>query len=548
MPLDYRRFNGPEDSVSYRRFTEDYTKDYKQFLKELIDENGRRKGGREMDEARTLFARTGMISQAKGSSYIELKRTKVACSVFDPREIVHQNEYSTLGQLYCEVKYAPFSCRGERKALVPDSDERALSVALKKALEPAVCRHLFPNYQIDIFIYILENDGACLPAAINAAGLALSDAAVPMYDIITASSLAISGDKVFVDPTDDEEQLAIRDHEGVNHGVITMSMLPELQQVSDYRQIGSMDADCVLNALSILEKECKKIVPYVQRVLVQNAINSFEQQKKLEAQAKEREEALNAKMEIYHLVIQAAILFGDSDYKKELHVEKQCPENSDPLCFEPRSIIAIGASLRILNVSENKIADMSWAKPLRRLEVLIAKKNNLDNVEATADSLCSLISLVEINFIDNPMTKKHRYKEIIIARCAPLRVLDSVVIHNTSRTFLQNFDKVVRLRQLNVKNKIKMSRQGLDDFFELNMLPGPKAQSAMSISEFSNQKPRISAIDSTYTFMPRAFWRNRTAPLRDTILPLEPPPMPKEPSKASPAKGILKKPMPMKYI
>ncbi|OWR44322.1 putative leucine rich repeat containing protein 23, partial [Danaus plexippus plexippus] len=206
------------------------------------------------------------------------------------------------------------------------------------------------------------------------------------------------------------------------------------------------------------------------------------------------------------------------------------------------------ASLRILNVSENKIADMSWAKPLRRLEVLIAKKNNLDNVEATADSLCSLISLVEINFIDNPMTKKHRYKEIIIARCAPLRVLDSVVIHNTSRTFLQNFDKVVRLRQLNVKNKIKMSRQGLDDFFELNMLPGPKAQSAMSISEFSNQKPRISAIDSTYTFMPRAFWRNRTAPLRDTILPLEPPPMPKEPSKASPAKGILKKPMPMKYI
>lgn len=40
-----------------------------------------------------LVARTNMISQAKGSAYIELKKTKVVCSVFDPREIMHQNEY-----------------------------------------------------------------------------------------------------------------------------------------------------------------------------------------------------------------------------------------------------------------------------------------------------------------------------------------------------------------------------------------------------------------------------------------------------------------------
>lgn len=39
------------------------------------------------------------------------------------------------------------------------------------------------------------------------------------------------------------------------------------------------------------------------------------------------------------------------------------------------------ASLRILNVSQNRITDMSWAKPLRRLDVLIAKKNNMENVE-----------------------------------------------------------------------------------------------------------------------------------------------------------------------
>lgn len=38
-------------------------------------------------------ARTDMVSQAKGSSYVEQYDTKVVCSVFDPREIPHQNEF-----------------------------------------------------------------------------------------------------------------------------------------------------------------------------------------------------------------------------------------------------------------------------------------------------------------------------------------------------------------------------------------------------------------------------------------------------------------------
>ncbi|CAH1640672.1 unnamed protein product [Spodoptera littoralis] len=245
-------------------------------------------------------------------------------------------------------------------------------------------------------------------------------------------------------------------------------------------------------------------------------------------------------------------------YLEELHIEKQNLDGPDPLCFDPRTLIYIGASLRILNVSENKLTDMAWVKPLRQLEVLVARKNNLENYQAAADDLCTLLSLVEINFLGNPMTRKHRYKETIIARCSQLRILDTVAIHSTSKTFMRNFDKVVRLRQLHEKHKIEATRRGVDEFFDLNMLSGPRAQSALSISEFTNQKPKVTAFDSTYTFMPRAFWRMRKTPSPQEGVappmvapPMEPPPPPKQPLSDNdifPIKGILKKPMPMKYI
>ncbi|KOB64549.1 mRNA transport regulator 3, partial [Operophtera brumata] len=261
MPQDYRRFNGPDDSVSYLKYTKDYVKPYEELHAALLDGKQRRKDGRTLDEGRSMFATTDLLSQAKGSAYLEMKKTKVVCSVFDPREIPGQ-------------------------------------MALRQALEPCVCRHLFPNYQIDVFVYIIENDGSCLAAAINAAGLALANAAVPMYDIITSCSLAVIEDQIFIDPNREEEYLATCSPEtNTNHGIITMSTLSELKQISDYRQVGSMGIECVTNALEILDKECEKILPLIQKILVTNVVTSLEQKKRLEKEAKEREEILNAKVE-----------------------------------------------------------------------------------------------------------------------------------------------------------------------------------------------------------------------------------------------------------
>lgn len=83
--------------------------------------------------------RTGVVSQAKGSAYLEQNNTKVVCSVFDPREIPRKSDYSVNGELYCEFKFAPFSCIKWRNHQ-PDAREKECSLILRRALEPAVCR------------------------------------------------------------------------------------------------------------------------------------------------------------------------------------------------------------------------------------------------------------------------------------------------------------------------------------------------------------------------------------------------------------------------
>jgi len=79
------------------------------------------------------------VTQAKGSAYVECGRTKLVCSVFDPKEVPNKVEYAKTGELQCEFKFATFSCR-QRRGYTRDSEERQLSNELRRALEPAICR------------------------------------------------------------------------------------------------------------------------------------------------------------------------------------------------------------------------------------------------------------------------------------------------------------------------------------------------------------------------------------------------------------------------
>lgn len=201
--------------------------------------------------------------------------SKVIVSVFDPREIPNRQDYSLKGELHCEFKYAPFSCK-KRRLHQQDVEEKHYSAIMKQALESTVCTHEFPNFQVDIYALVLQNGGSCLSAAITAAGLALSHAGVPMYDLITSATVGIQGDIVVLDPTVEEENICTIPCKNDNdHGVVIISLLHTHKQISQIYQSGNLSLTKFLDVTKHLEKACENIIPLIQKCLIKHVTKTF---------------------------------------------------------------------------------------------------------------------------------------------------------------------------------------------------------------------------------------------------------------------------------
>jgi exosome complex component MTR3 len=57
---------------------------------------------------------------------------------------------------------------------------------MRDALEVSVNLDKFPKSVIDVYALVLEDDGSALAAAIICGSLALADAGVELYDIVSA--------------------------------------------------------------------------------------------------------------------------------------------------------------------------------------------------------------------------------------------------------------------------------------------------------------------------------------------------------------------------
>ncbi|XP_064414252.1 exosome complex component MTR3 [Latimeria chalumnae] len=269
MPLDPRRIRGPDEShcpLLYVREDEAAGRGGGGGGGEdvLLRADGRRA---DQVDLRPVFARAGPVSQARGSAYLERGRTKLLCAVYGPREAegVGGGPGARAGRLLCDWRFAPFACRRRRGGGPAGSRERELALSLQESLRPAVRLHLYPRLQIEVYVLVLEDDGAALASAVTCASLALADAAVQLYDVALGCSLRWRrGGHYLLDPTGREEEEGA---DGEGEGTLSLALLPAVNQISGLVARGEW-VEGAEEAVKACVEGCQRLYPLVQRCLL----------------------------------------------------------------------------------------------------------------------------------------------------------------------------------------------------------------------------------------------------------------------------------------
>lgn len=217
----------------------------------LIDKEGKRVDGRQLEELRPIRLEIGPLSSADGSAYIEQGKCKILAAVYGPRE-AHPKHLALPDRalLQCRYHMAPFSVE-ERKSPAPSRREVELSKVIREALEPAVFLEYYPRSSIDLFIEVLQADGGTRCAGITVAALALADAGIPMKDLVVACAAGKAGGKLVLDLSDAEDKLGEAD--------VPVAFMPTLDAVTLLQMDGNLSMEEFEQVVNLALNGCKEI-------------------------------------------------------------------------------------------------------------------------------------------------------------------------------------------------------------------------------------------------------------------------------------------------
>lgn len=176
---------------------------------EFISLDGLRLDGRRPHEVRKIRAALGALARADGSAYFEMGNTCVLAAVYGPRDARADGGGGGGGgsamaamtsdgntELRCEYSTALFATPHRTRGWKGDRRSQALARVVARVCAGVVLsRHR--GARIDVYVQVLQDDGAALAAAINASTLALVNAGVPMHDLVVACGVGYV-DKTFV--------------------------------------------------------------------------------------------------------------------------------------------------------------------------------------------------------------------------------------------------------------------------------------------------------------------------------------------------------------
>eukprot|EP00928_Gymnodinium_smaydae_P053566 TRINITY_DN37529_c0_g1_i1.p1 TRINITY_DN37529_c0_g1~~TRINITY_DN37529_c0_g1_i1.p1 ORF type:complete len:254 (+),score=49.98 TRINITY_DN37529_c0_g1_i1:127-888(+) len=177
---------------------------------EAVTPEGFRLDGRRVHEPRGVRCVVGAGRsrgvEADGYAVFELGSTKAVAYVYGPMEARRQGQHDR-AILTCQLSTASFgtTVRSHRPRGDRQSQER--SNWIQQTFESAILLEEYPRSQIRLFIQVVEAEGSAVAAAINAASLALTDAGIPMRDLVVACSAGMLGRHPALDLSREEEMV-----------------------------------------------------------------------------------------------------------------------------------------------------------------------------------------------------------------------------------------------------------------------------------------------------------------------------------------------------
>lgn len=226
-------------------------------------QEGIRNDGRQLLQCRLAFLKTGAVNAAAGSAYAEFGNTRVIVSVFGPRESKKAQAYSDIGRLNCSVSYATFST-SVRGRFGQGTEQKEYSAMLHKALEGAVMLNTFPKTTVDVFALVLESGGGDLPVVISCASLALADAGIMMFDLVTAVSVSSIGRSLIIDPSSEEEKC--------QDGGLMVACMPSRNEITQLTITGEWSSTKVSETLALCLDACSKLADIMRMCLKEAAV------------------------------------------------------------------------------------------------------------------------------------------------------------------------------------------------------------------------------------------------------------------------------------
>ncbi|GMH36046.1 hypothetical protein BSKO_03914 [Bryopsis sp. KO-2023] len=212
----------------------------------LVD--GKRANGRGFEEFRSVFLKTGVLSQASGSAYAEFGNTKVMVAVYGPRQAGKRLGFSEEGVLTCEVYK-------ESKI------DREASSLMKSSLHPSVLLQQLPKSSLDVYGVVLESGGGDLPVLICAASAALAQVGVEMVDLATACQVSRVEDKLLLDPSAEEQR--------AEEGGMMVALLPSSLEVVQVVTTGIWTNSEIRGALELCMGACARVKVLIRHCLIE---------------------------------------------------------------------------------------------------------------------------------------------------------------------------------------------------------------------------------------------------------------------------------------